>query len=94
MALESRSHMVSFRLTRAEHDRFRSLCISHGLPSISEMARVAIKLLFGEPSAARESFASRLAEIENRVDFLTIELQKITHAPVAQPTPNRHVAAT
>ncbi len=94
MPLESRSHMVSFRLTREEHDRFRSLCLSHGLPSISEMARVAVNLMFGEPAAPRESFASRLADLENRVAFLAIELQKLTHEPVAQSTPTRHVAAT
>jgi hypothetical protein len=93
MPLESRSHMVSFRLTREEHDRFRELCLSHGLPSISEMARAAIKMMFGDP-APHQSFESRLADLETRVAFLTTELQKLTHEPLPQPIQTRRASAT
>lgn len=85
--------MVSFRLTPEEHARFRELCLAHGLPSVSAMARAAIKMMFGDP-APRESFESRLAELENRVAFLTAELQKLTHEPVAQSVPPRRFSAT
>ena len=80
MPPESRSHMVSFRLTREEHDRFRELCLAHGLPSISEMARAAINMMFAERKPY-DRFESRLAELETRVHFLTAELQKLSDEP-------------
>jgi hypothetical protein len=71
--------MVSFRLTREEHDRFRELCLAHGLPSISEMARAAINMMFAEPGhAPDETLTSRLTQLETRVDSLAAQIQKLT----------------
>jgi hypothetical protein len=80
--------MVSFRLTPEEHDRFRELCLAHGLPSISEMARAAINLMFADHTPPH-SFESRLADLETRVHFLTAQLQKLTQDP-----PPQHLSAT
>jgi hypothetical protein len=82
--------MISFRLTPEEHDRFRALCSTHGLPSISEMARAAINLMFAEP-VHRRSVESRLTDLEDRVCSLTVQLQKLAREPLPrsnQPRPS------
>lgn len=81
MPLEARTQMVSFRLTPDERDRFRELCLANGLPSISEMARIAIKMMFGNPRAsANLGVEFRVAELETRVAFLFAEIRKLSRA--------------
>jgi len=87
MSLVPRSHVVTFRLTREEHDRFRELCSTHGLGSISEMIRAAVNAMFPEPARVLPSGVaeSRFAELEKRVDSLAADVQKMAKKP-AQPS--------
>jgi len=79
MAPESRSRMISFRLTEEEHERFRQLCSSHGIRSVSELARLAMNNYFERPlRATYESLESRIAELENRLQGLALELQRVS----------------
>ena len=87
--LESRSRMISFRLTAEEYEKFRELCFTQGIGSISEMARAAINMLLQQPARApQEALESRVAELEGRLHMLALELKKlnqnghaIAHAP-------------
>jgi hypothetical protein len=71
--------MISFRLSEEEYDRFRDLCFSNGIPSVSEMARSAIHMLFQQTAcASRESLESRVADIEGRLQSLSTEVKKLS----------------
>ena len=70
--------MISFRLTAEEYDRFRELCSTSGIRSVSELARAAINSLLNEPtSASQETLEYRVAELENRVNLLRLEFRKL-----------------
>lgn len=69
--------MVSFRLTEEEYDRFLELCFSHGIRSVSEMARAGINLLLQQPMRVpEECLESRVSELEGRLHLLALELRK------------------
>jgi hypothetical protein len=75
---DSKSRMVSFRLTADEYDRFRELCSTCGTRSVSELARAAINSLLKEPAQVpREALESRVAELEGRVNLLRAEFRKL-----------------
>ena len=76
--LESRNKMISFRLSEEEYDRFRDLCFSQGIRSVSEMARTAINMLLQQPARApQENLESRVSELEGRVHILALELKRL-----------------
>ena len=80
MSLESRSRMISVRLTNEEYERFRELCFSQGIRSVSEMARAAINMLFDHPSRLpAETVESRLKEVEGRLQMLSHEVKRLSH---------------
>jgi len=80
MSLESRSRMISFRLSADEYERFRELCFTHGIRSVSEMARAAIKLMLEQPARApQEALESRVSELEGRLHMLSMELKRLHH---------------
>jgi hypothetical protein len=70
--------MISFRLTAEEYDRFRDLCYSNGIRSVSEMARTAINMMLAQPSRApQEALESRVSELESRLHLLSLEIKKL-----------------
>jgi hypothetical protein len=70
--------MISFRLTAEEYDRFRELCYSNGIRSVSEMARAAINMMLSQPSRVpQEALESRVAELESRLRLLSLEIKKL-----------------
>lgn len=79
MPHDSRSRMISFRLSEEEHERFRQLCFTHGIRSVSELARVAMNNYFERPSRApHDALESRIVDLEHRLHLLSLELQKLT----------------
>ncbi len=71
--------MISFRLTEEEHERFRQLCVSHGIRSVSELARLAMNAYFERPSTATyEGLESRIAELESRFNLISLEFQRVS----------------
>jgi hypothetical protein len=82
---ESKSRMVSFRLTADEYDRFRELCSTCGTRSVSELARAAINSLLKQPAQVpREALESRVRELEGRVNMLRLEFRKLRQAGSSQ----------
>lgn len=74
---ESKTKMVSFRVTADEYDRFRELCSTCGTRSVSELARAAINSLLRQPALVpREALESRVTELEGRVNMLHLEVRK------------------
>jgi len=89
--------MISFRLTSEEYERFRELCFTNGIRSVSEMARAAINLLLQQPGRApQEALEGRVAELEGRIHMLALEMKQFTAARPQQPPaqiPSSHIAA-
>jgi Arc/MetJ-type ribon-helix-helix transcriptional regulator len=78
MPIESRSKLVSFRMTEKEYARFRDLCHAKGMGSVSEMTRAAIDLLLQHPDqAAKNSLQARVSELESRMEGLAIQVDKL-----------------
>lgn len=76
MALETRSRMVSFRLSKDEYAKFRELCFNTGVRSVSEMARVAISTMLQEPArAVPNSLDARVSDLESRLRLLALEVK-------------------
>lgn len=72
--------MISFRLTAEEYERFRELCFTQGIRSVSEMARAAINMLLQHPARIpQETLESRVAELEGRLHMLSLEMKKLSH---------------
>jgi hypothetical protein len=79
MPIECRSRMISFRLTTEEYERFRELCFTNGIRSVSEMARAAINLLLQQPARApQEALEGRVAELEGRLHMLALEMKQMS----------------
>lgn len=78
--------MISFRLTQDEYEKFRRVCFTHGIKSVSEMARAAINMLLQEPERApNEAIESRVAELEARVHMLFLELKRLDRTGMSLP---------
>lgn len=81
MSPESRSRMISLRLTAEEYDCLRELCFTHGIRSVSEMARTAINMLLQDPALVpQESLDTRVAELESRLHMLALEVKKLNQS--------------
>ena len=88
--------MISFRLTAEEYERFRELCFTNGIRSVSEMARAAINLLLQQPARApQEALEGRVSELEGRLHMLALEMKQLSsirpQPPLSQP-PMSHAA--
>jgi hypothetical protein len=70
--------MISFRLTAEEYDRFRELCYSNGIRSVSEMARTAINMMLAQPTRAPQgALEARVSDLESRLHLLSLEMKKL-----------------
>lgn len=70
---EQLNRMISFRLSADEYDRCRQICLERGIASVSEIARVALGLLFQQTGP--ESLETRLALVEQRIEELSRQVQ-------------------
>lgn len=87
MSLDSRTRMISFRLTPEEYDRCRELCFTQGLRSVSEMARAGINLLLQRPErVSHETLESRVTELEGRLHMLALEIKRLQQNSAAPPS--------
>ncbi len=83
MSLDSRSRMISFRISHQEYEKFRDLCFTSGTRSVSELARVAINSLLTKPPAAatHDSLDLRVSQLEARLHQVSLELKSLQHKP-------------
>lgn len=77
---ESRSRMISFRLTVGEYKRFCELCFRHGVRSVSELARAAIHMLLEQSTRVpQQSLESRVGAMEGRLHILSLEIKRLSY---------------
>lgn len=72
MVLKPRVRMVSFRLSEEEYDGLRSLCLSEGARSVSELARSTVCRLLGSTNG------SPVLTLEKRVEELDQEIKRLS----------------
>jgi hypothetical protein len=79
MAPDSRSRVISIRLTADEYARFRELCQAQGTRSLSEMARAAMQTMLDQSLHAlpEESIEVRLSQLETRLRLLSLEVKRL-----------------
>jgi hypothetical protein len=89
MTNESKSRMISFRVTEEEYDRYRNVCFGRGIASVSEFARAAIDMLLEHcQQLPHGSLEVRVAEIEAQIHLLSLELMKLnrpSHSAIEMP---------
>lgn len=75
----SKSRMVSFRLSSSEYDSFSELCLTHGIRSFSELARVGLNLLREKSSdASNGALEARVGAVEARVRLLAQKVDAVS----------------
>lgn len=82
--LNRKSRMVSFRLSSVEYQTAVDTCRTQGFRSMSLYARSALLAFESSPNACVPHEAE-ITEIRRRLEFLTLELQRIA-ANFAPPT--------
>ena len=75
---ESKSRTVTCRLTVEEYERFLNLSPVVGSRNVSELARIAINAFLQQPvEEGSGSLESRLADLEDRIQLLARDFQRI-----------------
>jgi hypothetical protein len=85
----SKTKMVSFRLSPTEYEAALATCRAHGFKNMSRLARSAF-LAFSPGQNSQANYGNELADIRQRVQYLTDELNRLaavvaTLAPTAAP---------
>jgi hypothetical protein len=78
---EAKTRMLSVRLSEKEYIHCRELCTAHGISTVSEFARAAINLLFGNSqqlSSIQQD--ERISKLERRVQMLSLEIVQLRNA--------------
>lgn len=79
MASRAKTRMVSFRVSLDEYDSFRELCFTHGIRSVSELARVGVNLLREKPSdTPQRALEARVGIVEARLRMLALKIDQLS----------------
>ena len=70
MNQDSRSRMISLRLSRKEYEALQALYPAYGARSISDFARLAMKRVLGSSFASEDALLLRLNELDERVSLI------------------------
>jgi hypothetical protein len=78
MALQSKSKIVTFRLTDEEFQQFKTLCSANGTRSVSEVARFAIEsVLHGDIALPDAQLRAQIRQLEDKVAVLNCRIEDI-----------------
>lgn len=86
---DRKSKMVSFRLSPEEYRQFRGACSSHGVRSISELARTAMQSLIDANGSSLPLYL-QVQEFRERFTLLEADLERLARA--VDPAPQNDVA--
>jgi len=78
-----KSKMVSFRLSPADYLRFREICSSRGVHSISDLARIAMES-FAASEDQPDTLSSELRDLRSQVRSIALELDRISQVVEAR----------
>lgn len=71
--------MVSFRLSPEEYDTFRTLCSSHGVRSLSDLARTAMQKLAASKHQV-DPLWFEVGTLRDQIQSLSREVDRLSHA--------------
>lgn len=78
-----KSKMVSFRLSQEEYLRFRELCATQGVRSLSDLARTAMHRMVASESRA-DPLVLEVQDLRSQVRSLSQELDRLSQAVEAR----------
>jgi hypothetical protein len=70
--------MVSFRLSDEEYEGLKSICITVGARSLSDVARDAVQRMLGNGAASKKDLEAEVESLTAKMDLLAKEVQRIT----------------
>ena len=77
LSTKARNRMVTFRLTKEEHERYLGICAARSFKGLSELVRAAIDSYVEQPSQTMQrALESRLSEIERCLRSLALEIRR------------------
>jgi hypothetical protein len=72
-----KSKMVSFRISPLEYHKLVAACGTHGVDSVSELARMAVNVLIGASPETR-AVNEQLSDLRERVRMLSADLDQLS----------------
>ncbi len=76
-SLKARNRMVTFRLTKEEHERYLGICKARGFQGLSELVRAAIdSYVEHNYQTIPGALESRVAKLEEGLRSLTLEIKR------------------
>lgn len=80
MTSESKTKMLSVRLSEEEYAHCRELCAANGISTVSELARAAISLLCHNfEQFSNFQLGERISKLEWRIQALSLEMFQLRH---------------
>jgi hypothetical protein len=81
---DSKSKMLSIRLSDVEYDALKAHYQNYGARNVSDLARLALHRIMSESPASPESLPAKLAELDGRVHTLECQISLLLERePVA-----------
>ena len=74
-----KSKMVSFRLSDEEYTRMRAHCAIIGVPSLSEMARIAMERMIDSQNENGDAIYNQVRNLRSKIKDLSSEVERIGH---------------
>jgi hypothetical protein len=74
--LARRRKMISLRLSEVEYELLKKHYRTYGARNVSDLARLALQRIMNGSAASQDSYAAKLAELDNRVHALESVDQK------------------
>jgi hypothetical protein len=82
-----KSKMVSFRISPEEYQTVHEACLVQGLPSISDLARSALRKLIVD-NAKPSALSDEIRELKDRIKLLSLEVERVSQRVGDGGTPN------
>jgi hypothetical protein len=70
--------MVSFRLSDEEYEGLKSICMTVGARSLSDVARDAVQRMLGNGVASKKDLEAEVDSLTARMNLLAKEVERIT----------------
>jgi len=80
---KSKTRMVTFRLSEEEFQSFRSMCISEGFGSLSELIRAAVQeLIANRHGCSAEALRAAMERLNARMEEVGHDVKQLKASPV------------
>jgi hypothetical protein len=72
--LARRRKMISLRLSEVEYELLKTHYRTYGARNVSDLAHLALQRIMNGSAASQDTFAAKLAELDNRVQTLESQI--------------------